>query len=41
MDHFSRVNWGCLSSLKLGSYLLMQIKIKLEIKGANIYQKLG
>jgi hypothetical protein len=41
MGHLSMVNWDCFNSLKLGSYLSMQIKIKLEIKEANIYQELG
>jgi hypothetical protein len=35
MGHLSMVNWDCLNSLKLGSYLSMQIKIKFGDKGSK------
>jgi hypothetical protein len=40
MRHFSKANWSALNTIRLGSYLLMQIIAKLETKGANTYPEL-
>jgi hypothetical protein len=41
MHHFSKTNWSALNTLELSNYFSMQMAIKLEIKDADIYQKLG
>jgi hypothetical protein len=41
MDHFSRVNWCALNTIRLGRYFSMQMIIELEIEDANTYLKLG